>query len=311
MARRTKPQNPEAIRVELITLLSEFETQLARGHLREKVVALIPVRNLLNDLGSSLIPATIAASARERILKYLLAYPLTAIDGQELAIVAGISEYARRIRELRQEHGWAIATGVTLAEMREAGEEIPLQFGNLKPDNYLLSSIEQDRDAAYRWRVANDIRKRKDLSTRDKILEFFKTNVGHEITNEELRYVAGDKTEWARRIRELRTEYGWQIVTKNTGLPTLAIGSYVLQTLEQLPEHDRRIPDDVKATVLDRDKYTCIGCGWNYAIANPADPRKRLELHHQQHHAHGGTNDANNLLTLCNVCHDVEHRNRR
>lgn len=310
MARRSKPRDAEEIRREIISLLTDFEAQLSRSDLREKVLALIPVRNLLNDLGSSLIPVAIASSARERILKYLQAYPLTDIDGQELAIVAGISEYARRVRELRQEHGWPIATGVTLAEMLEAGEAVPAQLSNLKPDHYVLSSIDQDKQAAYRWRVANDIRKRQDLGTRDKILEFFKQNVGDVVTNEELRYVAGDKTEWARRVRELRTEHGWQIITKNTGMPSLAIGAYLLQTLEQLPEHDRRIPDDVKASVFDRDKFRCVICGWTYAQRIPADPRQRLELHHKQHHAQKGTNDEPNLMTLCNVCHDKEHRNR-
>ncbi|HMY16456.1 MAG TPA: hypothetical protein PKA58_09065, partial [Polyangium sp.] len=130
MARRSKPRDPETIRAELMTRLADLEPQLAQGNLRETVNALIPVRNLFNDLGSSLIPKTVAASARERILTYFLAHPQTVIDGQELAVVAGISEYARRVRELRQEHGWAIATGVTMAEMNEAGEPVPALPGD-------------------------------------------------------------------------------------------------------------------------------------------------------------------------------------
>lgn len=306
MARRSKPRDPEAIRRELMTCVADLEPQLAQGDLREKVGALVHVRYLVNDLGSSLIPKTDAASARERILTFFLKYPLTVIDGQELAGVAGISEYARRIRELRQEHGWAIATGVTMAEMREAGELVP----DLKPDHYFLSDTVQDRLAADRWRVANDIRKRKDLATRDKILEFFKQNVNQPVTNEELRYVAGDKTEWARRVRELRTELGWRIVTKNTGMPNLPIGAYLLQSLDQLPDHDRKIPDEVRAKVLERDGYRCVHCAWTYEMIHPADPRQRLELHHRLHHVDGGANDAFNLLTLCNVCHDIEHRKR-
>lgn len=308
MARRSRQSDPEKIRKEVIDLLSNFESRLAKGDLRQKVIALIPIRNLLNDLGSSLIPAEIASSARDRILAYLQRYPLTVIDGQELAVVAGISEYARRVRELRREFGWSVATGVTLAEMHEAGDGLIPDLGDLKPDHYVLLSGDQDRDAALRWNVANEIRKRKGLSVRDRILEFFKANVERPVTNEELRYVAGDKTEWARRVRELRTEFGWQIVTKNTGNPDLPVGSYVLQTLEQLPEHDRHIPDEVRARVLERDGSACVNCKWTYAKRIPGDPRQRLELHHKQHHAKGGANDDANLITLCNVCHDKEHR---
>ncbi|WP_323985578.1 HNH endonuclease [Klebsiella aerogenes] len=39
-------------------------------------------------------------------------------------------------------------------------------------------------------------------------------------------------------------------------------------------------------------------------------PRTFLELHHIEHHADGGENTLENLITLCNVCHDeVHHRN--
>lgn len=310
MARRSKQSDPEQIRKEVIELLTNFESRLARGDLRQKVIALIPIRNLLHDLGSSLIPVEIASSARDRILAYLQRYPLTVIDGQELAVVAGISEYARRVRELRREFGWSVATGVTLAEMLDAGEGLSPDLNNLKPDHYVLLSAVQDRDAALRWNVANEIRKRKGLSVRDRILEFFRANVERPVTNEELRYVAGDKTEWARRVRELRTEFGWQIVTQNTGNPDLPVGSYLLQTLEQLPEHDRHIPDEVKARVLERDGFACVNCKWSYAKRIPSDPRQRLEFHHKQHHAMKGANDDANLITLCNVCHDKEHRKR-
>jgi hypothetical protein len=36
------------------------------------------------------------------------------LAGDELMVVAGISEYARRVRELRVERGWRILTGMTL-----------------------------------------------------------------------------------------------------------------------------------------------------------------------------------------------------
>lgn len=127
------------------------------------------------------------------------------------------------------------------------------------------------------------------------------------MTGEELRYVAGDKTEWARRVRELRTEEGWAVTSKNTGRPDLPIGVYLLEDSHQAPTHDRKIPDDVRRAVLVRDGYACQHCTWDHSMWNKADPR-HLELHHREHHAKGGGNTEDNLITLCTVCHDKVHR---
>jgi hypothetical protein len=142
---------------------------------------------------------------------------------------------------------------------------------------------------------------------RDKILKFLRANIGRGVTGEELRYVAGDKTEWARRVRELRTEFGWPVVTKSTGRPDLAIGVYILQADRQSPKHDRGIQDDVRREVLRRDGYKCQQCDWSHKEWNPSDPR-HLELHHIKHHATGGQNVKENLKTLCTVCHDKVHK---
>lgn len=119
------------------------------------------------------------------------------------------------------------------------------------------------------------------------------------ITYEELRYVANGASEWARRIRELRTEDAWPIEKVNTG--------YVLQENKQGEPHDRNIPQPVYVAVLDRDNHKCRKCDWNFKMSSPSDKRKRLELHHIEHHKAGGRNDADNLITFCNVCHDVVH----
>jgi hypothetical protein len=133
-----------------------------------------------------------------------------------------------------------------------------------------------------------------------------RTNVGKFVTGEELRYVAKDKTEWARRVRELRTEYGWPIVTKNSGRPDLPIGTYLLEQDRQSPMHDRHIPDPVRREVLRRDNYQCKRCGWTHSLWNRSDSR-HLELHHIEAHASGGDNTEANLITLCTVCHDLWH----
>ncbi len=226
-------------------------------------------------------------------------------EGEEL----GIAEWARRVRELRVQFGWSILTGLTAREMAEEGE-FPLEGVNvsrMKVTDYILISENEDREAAHRWNIANQIRKRKG-GVREKILEYLQANVGKPVTGEELRYVASDKKEWARRVRELRTEYGWMVATRQTGRPDLPVGVYVIESLRQLPVHDRNIPDDVRVEVLVRDKFCCKKCGWNHEMATPSDPRHHLELHHLKHHVDGGSNTVENLITVCNVCHDKIHR---
>ena len=156
--------------------------------------------------------------------------------------------------------------------------------------------------------MLNEIRK-KDLSVMNKIIEYFRKNVGQQITGEELKYLAKDKKEWARRVRQLRTEQGWPIVTKNSGRDDLAVGVYVLEEDRQAYEHDRLIPDPVRVAVLQRDGFKCKTCGWHRSMLSPDDPRKMLELHHRQHHKDKGGNTIDNLITLCNVHHDEQHRN--
>ena len=308
MTKHTKPGDAEKYRLQLIELLENFEEHLKGSELRTQVLGLIPAAVLLKNLGCSLVSGPDAGSARTRILAYMKKYVGTVLSGEELMIVAGISEYARRIRELRVQFGWKILTGVTVKNMdsEEIKELIGSEQLQLKPDQYILISDKEDTQAAYRWNVANDIRKTKELSVRDKILKYFRDFVGVEISGEELRYVGGDKTEWARRTRELRTEFGWPVMTRFTGRPDLPVGVYVLEEDRQAPEHDRKIPEKVYRAVLVRDNYTCQDCGWTHEQWNRSDPR-HLEAHHIQQHAEGGSNTEDNLTTLCTVCHDVRH----
>lgn len=308
MPRRSRQGELEAIRVKLVDLLVNFKKELQSPNLRAKVQALIPAYHLLRDIGSSLIPREQAASARNRILFYLRKYPRAIVKGDELMVVAGIGDWPRRVRELRVEFGWSIVNGVTAKEMHSEGE-FPLESidaSTLGLDDYILLDSNEDREAAHRWNMANEIRRQK-LSVRDKILAFLRRNVGRPVTGEELRYVANNRSEWARRVRELRTEQGWPVATKNTGRPDLSIGAYVLELDRQSPAHDRAIPDSVRREVLRRDNYRCRECGWHHKLWNPSDPR-HLELHHVTHHAKGGENVAGNLKTLCNICHDEIHR---
>lgn len=297
-------------------LLDAFADRLTDADLRDQVRSLVPVFQELRRLGTSLLPED-PGSARGRIIAYLQRYPMTLIDGDELLVISGIGEWARRVRELRVQFGWWIYTGLTLRELAEdnpmAAAEITDGLGvhidQIRPDHYVLVRTDQDRDAAHRWNVLNGIRKQP-MGVKAKVLAYLRANVGKPVTMEELRYLAGDKNEWARRVRELRTEDGWPIFTRMQGRPDLPVGSYVLDEDKQAPEHDRRIPDDVRVTVLERDQYSCCHCGWTRDQLRPEDPRKFLELHHLEHHRDGGTNTVENLVTLCNVHHDQVHAGR-
>jgi len=305
-----KQVDPEVFRRRVEELIRNFESELQTENLRPKVLALVPIYHSLRDLGKALIPSEYASAARDRILYYFRKYPGIVIAGDELLVVSGIQEYARRVRELRVQFGWAVASGVTIKEMSEDQDaDIPNELMAMKPSDYVLLNELQDRDGAHRWNVANTIRKERG-SVRDKILKYMRANIGKGITNEELRYVAGDKTEWARRVRELRTEYGWPVATRSTGRPDLSVGVYVLQADRQSPEHDRHIADDIRREVLRRDRYKCQDCNWSHKEWNPSDPR-HLEIHHIKHHAKGGANVKENLKTLCTVCHDKIHRNEK
>lgn len=297
----------EEILSRLRATLREFEHTDSNADTRTEVLALVPAVEALRDLGKSIVPDGLRLSARDRLLKYFLLCPITVLHEKELAVVAGISEWARRVRELRVELGWKIISGLTAKEMMEEEEILPsdIDLSSMGANDYALLSIQQDREAAHRWHLANHIRKKK-IGMQERLIMFLRANVGNEVTGEELRYVAKG-TEWARRVRELRTEHGFPISTKQSGNPNLGIGVYVLEQDRQTPKHDRSIKDPVRRRVLKRDGYKCTKCGWTHDDWNPSDPRF-LEVHHIQHHAHGGESVETNLTTLCNVCHDELHR---
>jgi len=269
--------------------------------LRDKVKRLQEIQHALCTLS-----VTVVASdglnprvAKDRLLGYLQRHVGQIIDGAELDVVSGISDYPRRLRELRVEDGYKIVTGAL---------PDPFSGSTLHPDQYLLSSVEADTSTAERWRVANRIR-RSTLSVKDRILEFLKANVGRVVTTEELAYVAKDKREFGRRTRELRTEEGYAIATRMSGRPDLSVSEYMLLSLDRIAEpHDRHISAEVQATVYARDHNTCRNpaCRYQYTAGDP----RILELHHIVEHVRRGSNTADNLLVLCAVCHDDLHAGR-
>lgn len=280
--------------------LSSLGADYAGLSLRQKVLRLVQIYDDVKGFNASVArdSGCDSRSARERIRLYFLHNVGVALQAKELEVVSGISEYARRIRELRVEDGYAILT------QKSNDPDLGLE---LKADQYILVRAEPNREAAFRWKLANRIRKDSSLNARGRILEFLKQNIGNIVTSEELYYVSGNQSEWARRTRELRTELGYAVSTVFTGRPDLKPGEYVLENVEPILDANLRdIPIPVQREVYARDNHTCRQCGWDRGLWTRQDPRY-LEIHHHHRHAQGGLNTVENLFVVCSRCHDLIH----
>jgi hypothetical protein len=96
--------------------------------------------------------------------------------------------------------------------------------------------------------------------------------------SDELRQVANNQSEWARRIRELRNEEGYQILTHHDR-SELKPGQYLLETPKPLPAFARQISKETRAFVLDRNGFTCQMCGAVAGEVHPYDATRKTRLH--------------------------------
>jgi hypothetical protein len=140
--------------------------------------------------------------AQNRILRYLRIRLGEKVNKEDLSGVGGIHEWARRVRELREDHGWAIHTANTR--------------GDLAVGEYILELDRPDPDLARGWMLARQMR---DLKTaggaappKFRVLEFLKRIHPRAVDREQVAHVAGSSAEASRAVDELRSE-GWQIAT--------------------------------------------------------------------------------------------------
>ena len=133
----------------------------------------------------------------------------------------------------------------------------------------------------------------------------FLANIGRVMDSEELRLVADNQSEWARRVRELRTEEGYQILTHNDR-SELKPGQYLLETPKPQPAFARTISKETRAFVLDRNGFTCQMCGAVAGETHPYDTTRKTRLHlgHVIDKSMGGTDDPSNLRAICSVCNE-------
>ena len=121
----------------------------------------------------------------------------------------------------------------------------------------------------------------------------------------ELCPVAGNISEWARRVRELRTEEGYLILTHNDRAD-LKPGDYLLETPKPQPAFARSISKETRAYVLDRNGFTCQMCGAVAGEPHPYDLTRKTRLHigHVIDKSLGGSDEASNLKAICSVCNE-------
>lgn len=139
---------------------------------------------------------------------------------------------------------------------------------------------------------------------RDKLRSYFLEHHGEILNSNTLREVAGI-SEWARRVRELRNEEGYQILTHNDR-SDLKPGQYVLENIKPKPAFAREISKETRAFVLDRNGFTCQMCGAVAGEPHPYDPSRKTRLHigHIIDKSMGGTDDPANLRALCSICNE-------
>lgn len=141
--------------------------------------------------------------------------------------------------------------------------------------------------------------------SRAKLRAHILANTGRVLESDELRQVSGNASEWARRVRELRTEEGYQILTNNDR-SDLKPGQYLLLDPKPIPAFERGISKETRAFVLDRNGFTCQMCGAVAGEPHPYDSTRktRLQIGHTIDKSMGGGDDSSNLRAICSVCNE-------
>jgi hypothetical protein len=147
--------------------------------------------------------------------------------------------------------------------------------------------------------------KSRKKSARALILKYLLANVGRVVQGRELRDAGKGITEWARRVRELRDEYGYQIQSHKDS-NDLKPGQYRLISKKQIPAFSRSISKETRAAVLERNGYTCQMCGLAAGDPDPYVPTRtvRLTMGHIKDKSKGGTDTADNLRAVCTNCNE-------
>lgn len=143
------------------------------------------------------------------------------------------------------------------------------------------------------------------IGSKEKIRQFLLANIGRVIESHELQTAADGAVQYSRRLRELRDEERWPILSHND-TTDLKPGQYLLRETppqKTLPQFARSISARLRAEVLDRNGFSCQMCGLTPGEIDPATNRKvRLHIGHIKDKALGGKDELSNLRALCSNC---------
>jgi len=141
--------------------------------------------------------------------------------------------------------------------------------------------------------------------SRRRVLQFLLANKGRVVTSAEIRKASGGASEWARRLRELRDEFGYAILShKDRG--DLKPGQYLLETDARRPILPSTISKETRAFVLERNGYTCQMCGLAAGDGDPFHPGQKIHLTmgHIIDKSKGGGDTPDNLRAMCTNCNE-------
>jgi len=143
----------------------------------------------------------------------------------------------------------------------------------------------------------------KKRGSKQLIIEYFLANLGKVLESRDIQSAAGGAVEWARRVRELRNEDGYQILT-HKDRADLRPNQYMLLTIERVPAFSRKVSNELRAQVLERNGYTCQMCGVGAGDPDPLGTTRtvRLTIGHIVDKSKGGEETLANLRAVCEAC---------
>lgn len=130
-------------------------------------------------------------------------------------------------------------------------------------------------------------------------------NIGKVLESRDIQSASGGAVEWARRVRELRNEDGYQILS-HKDRADLKPNQYILETIARLPAFKRDVSKETRAYVLERNGYTCQMCGMAAGDQDPFNPERtvRLTIGHIIDKSKGGEDYPQNLRAVCTNCNE-------
>lgn len=146
---------------------------------------------------------------------------------------------------------------------------------------------------------------KKPSGSKELILNYFLANIGKVLDSKQIQRASGGAVEWARRVRELRNEEGYQILS-HKDRSDLKPGQYLLETIARVPAFKRGISKETRAQVLERNGFTCQMCGVAAGDPDPlGGPRTvRLTIGHILDKSKGGDDTPQNLRAICTNCNE-------